>query len=401
MQLRFCYGRLIAILLFIAASVAGCGQSQPTPQTPVVQVGEPQTAAQVTQTPTQATQTAGPTATPLPTQPAPQESPAAPTASAGQTLLPPDAPWILTSNRIIALAPGSPQLDLPAKLLPDPSSGSRLEDFTIARNGSRIAYVEDNAPEIVVVDPASGETQRFPQGDKGSWIWSPRLSPDGRLLAFAIGNDKIGVRWELRLLDLESGAVQVAQYTPYRGPLVPVAWTEQGLIAELILYATDAPPKGLFLIDPEGGAVQQLSEMFHLQAFATSAGTRFALIEGTWNIGEPPQHSLMVFNLTGVATQIAPKQAGQIEPVRWSPDESRLLYARSPHYNQKVPARWLYIVPADGTNEQMLDLTSLQFGGSCKTRIGSTMRRCCCFLPVTTGVFTSTRCLQMISTPTV
>jgi hypothetical protein len=231
----------------------------------------------------------------------------------------------------------------------------------VAPDGLAFAYVGEN-DRLVIVDLA-GETAAIRATDDLPPLGFS-FSPDGRTLAATFID---GQSWRLRTIDVRSGAAQTlregSSLPTGDGPSLtprPLIWTPDGLIADRIVWASDAPPSGLDLISLADGSVRALYEGQHIQAIPTADGTKVALVTGELRIGEPPTAAIKVLDLgSGSETEIAPTQQGLVRALRWSPDRVKLLYALSDDYSSPVAS--VVAVDADGSNARRVDFGAAGF----------------------------------------
>ncbi len=74
--------------------------------------------------------------------------------------------------------------------------------------------------------------------------------------------------------------------------LRPIAWTASGLLADRILWASDAPPHELVLLNPADGSIAPLRAGTHTQVAASPDGARIAMVSGNMAIGVPPTFAM-------------------------------------------------------------------------------------------------------------
>ncbi|HEX6291117.1 MAG TPA: hypothetical protein VFZ66_18175 [Herpetosiphonaceae bacterium] len=275
--------------------------------------------------------------------------------------LPTDAPWVRTGNQVVALANGLPTLTLPQH----PSGGP--PQVVVAPNGNRLAYSDAANPktpaeqQLVVYDIDSGTRREFPLG-KGGMVFGGVFSPDSQRFAYTVIYTDALSRYEFRVLDLQSGTSRVllqgsAQPTP-----VVVAWNGGGLFVRKIIYASDAPPQGLFQVELQSGALQTIAEGTNYGAEPSPDGRTAALVTGRLAIGEPPQTALGVLDRsTGRTTTIVAQRQQYIGHVAWSPNGGKLLHTRT--LNNGAEPSSIHVTNADGTGEQALRLDSGAFPG--------------------------------------
>lgn len=333
--------------LIVALALSACGPSTPSAEAPTT---VPTTApAQPTAAPAQPT-TAPAQPTTAPTQPT--AAPAQPTSEPiPTTALPNDVAWIRVGDSVYG---DDEQLDFRERGLPLP--GSRL---LAAPNGGYIAYAsQDN--QLVVIDAL-----RFsPVLENAQVAGLPigfAFSPDGRSLAVTTLDQQN--HWQLQVLDLAGGPARIladGQAIATSGddlPLVPmpIAWRANGLFVQNVLWASDALPQGLTLIDPASGATQVLRKDTHIAAYPSPSGGQVALVIGELRIGEPPTAGISILDLaSGQEQALVPVEQRFVKQLRWSPDGARLLYASSISYESGMTT--IAVQSADGANAQALDV---------------------------------------------
>jgi hypothetical protein len=202
----------------------------------------------------------------------------------------------------------------------------------------------------------SGE--HFSLSGTGTTIVGESFSPDAHMLAYT---EIAQERWQLKVRDRASGATRVlhegdvfpTQGSQIEGVLAPMAWTHNGLLAQRLIWGSDAPPFKLSLVDPADGRVQVLRDEGYVAAYPAQDSTKIALVTGQIIFGDGPSElGLSVFDLATGEREIVPKGRGWIGPVRWSPDGRQLLY----HVAPDAPVTTLVIVNADGSNARRIDL---------------------------------------------
>lgn len=350
--------RAIGGSLLLALALAACGPASTSSQAPTLAAA---TAAPATQPTARATNapapTSAPTAAPAPTvapSAAPPETPAAqpmPTAWP-DSILPADAYWIRHGEIIL----GDDETFEPAKRgLPIPA-----HQLTAAQNGAYLAYVGQD-DKLAIVDMRTQLSVIGANESLGQPV-AMAFSPDSRLLALTL-LDQNNI-WRLQLRDLESGAMRTLLEGPIHAntpndalPLLPrpIAWTPAGLIVEDILWATDAPPRNVGLLNPADGSRRVLREADHVGVYPSHDGTEVAVVTGALLLGEPPKTGIELLDVaSGQAREILPVQQGLVRTIAWSPDNQTLLYALSADY--QAPATTIYARNPDGAGEQQLEL---------------------------------------------
>ncbi|HEY0739693.1 MAG TPA: hypothetical protein VGD69_32510 [Herpetosiphonaceae bacterium] len=274
--------------------------------------------------------------------------------------LPTDEPWVRTGNRVVAIDDGIPTITLPQ----NPAGGP--PNLVVAPSGKRIAYTEaigGNTSEqrLVVLNLDSGIRREIPLGRNGL-VFGSVFSPDSERLAYSVVfSDALG-RHEFRVLDLASGNSSV-RLQGSSGPMpVVVAWNRGGLFVRKILYASDAPPQGLFLVNLQSNTLQTVFDGINYGAEPSPDGQKIALVTGELGIGSPPRTMLSVLDrATGRTTTIEAQAQQFVGNVSWSPDGSRLVYSRTLDNGARIST--INVSAADGTNKQALLLSAGSFPG--------------------------------------
>lgn len=235
-----------------------------------------------------------------------------------------------------------------------------------APDGSALAYaaMQEGAVRLWLHELSSGTTTLLP-APVGDAVARAAFAPDGAALAYTLIGQE---RWQLLIYDRAAAAARVlAQGSMQAGaetlplPLVPIAWTPRGLLVEQILYATDALPRGLTLLDPVTGETQMLRAGEHLQAISSSDGAQVALVVGQLPPGGQPTAALLRYEVaTGAEHELLPQQQAMLPALAWSPDGTRLAYAAAPGYQS--PEYVLGVIDADGANLRTLDLVQAAAG---------------------------------------
>lgn len=349
----------IACMLLLA-SLSGCGPAQPSaPDTstePTATSGTAPADPALPPKPTAGLATQPP-ATSMPTV----EPTAAPTATMTSTaLLPADTIWVQSANVVLPLADSSMPLDLTQRGYPTPIYWPKASP-----NGAYIVYGTDRGG-LVLVNVRTGVSRTLVED--GNSAAGSSFSPDSR--EFAI-TTIAGDAWTLQVFGLENNGVRVLKNgstvatDPNNLPFVPspVAWLPDGLLVQRLLWASDAPPRDLIMLDPSSGAERRVYEGETIGIYPSPDGTRFALTTGQRPIGGVPTTQIRVINQQGSqVAAIRDEQPGLVQSLQWSPDGSMILYALSPAY--QTPNITLNLVHADGSNAQELDLAAAGLSGA-------------------------------------
>ena len=169
-------------------------------------------------------------------------------------------------------------------------------------------------------------------------------------------------RYEFRVLDLQTGSSNARLKGAATPVPVPVAWNTAGLFVRKIIYASDAPPQGLYEVDLQNGTLQTVASGNNYGAEPSPDGRKAALVTGQLPIGAPPQTALTVLDrTTGRERTIVPQRQQFIGHVQWSSDGTKLVHTRTLN-NGSEPSS-IHVTNADGTGEQVLRLEYGAFPG--------------------------------------
>ena len=342
--------RLIAISLVMVLLCAACGAPAPSSQAPSPSQTTSTEASGPTIEPT-AIDAPEPTAESTPASPtpaAPTEPPAElPTATtpadeptAASHPLPLDQPWVHARYELVA--PDGAALNLQ-----DEPTELPLMGIEVSPDGTWVAYAE-NGPGwigLVLHDLRDGTETRFP-----GQIFRAKFSPDSTMITYST-IDQVG--WRLVVQELPAGEPRVIAASNEGHLLGPLAWTPAGIVAEEIIWASDAPPQGLVLLDPKDGTSTIIREADHLDARVSADGTRIAIVTGVRMIGGPGEAGVAVLDRAqGDEQQIVPQQSGLIPAIEWSPNGSRLFYVSASIVEFTMSADALHVLSADGSESR-------------------------------------------------
>jgi Tol biopolymer transport system component len=264
-------------------------------------------------------------------------------------------------NVVIAATPRVPQLIIGQ----DPQ---QLQTFAVqaAPDGSRLAFLEYNnegRARFQTLDTRSGAQRTY--GDAAGIAYvSPRFSPDSQQLAYTmIDQSTPQWYWQLQIVGPAHDDVHILQ----RGvqdpamhgfkPLVPLAWTSTGLLAQELLWASDAPPHGITHVDTATGKLTTVYDEDYLRAEIAPNGSHAAVLTGILPMGPDVESQVSVSVLdigSGESKPVLQDGKFWIPTLRWSPDAQRLLYTKQGDMGALITA--LVVLNADGTNEQTLPI---------------------------------------------
>jgi dipeptidyl aminopeptidase/acylaminoacyl peptidase len=358
---------LSAGVLVMALALAACGATGPTSEAPTTAATAeaPTTAATVSQ-PTQAATatptavaaaepttepTVEPTAMPQPT--AAPDPATTPTRAPSANQLPNDVPWYRIGKQISG---DDESIDFEKYRLP-------IVEYRVqvSPDGAYIAYVSQDGM-LAIVDTRNYDNHIRADEAIGQPV-GMAFSPDSRSLAMLQIDQQNN--FKLLVRDIASGDTRtIAEGNTFPregGELVlvpaPIGWRANGLFVQNLLWASDAPPHGVTLIDPASGARQVITEDNHLGAYPSPDGSKVALVTGVLRIGEPPAAGISVLDITSGQTQIViPEDQRVVRRLRWSPDGTKLLYADAGDYQSSTV--WVRAINADGSNEQAIAVGS-------------------------------------------
>jgi hypothetical protein len=98
-----------------------------------------------------------------------------------------------------------------------------------------------------------------------------------------------------------------------------------------VLWFSDAPQHGIARVNPTDGSAQAILDTDHLRAEVSPNGERAAVLTGILPMGPDVDSKVTLQTIdlqTGEATPIVTDGEFWIALMRWSPDASRLLYAK-------------------------------------------------------------------------
>jgi hypothetical protein len=312
---------LPTIALGAALALAGYGlaaETQP-PQLAVTAQPAPTSAPAAAANPPTAAPTSAPAATAVPQPTAEPNTSVVPSATPAPTsLLPNDVPWVQSAGTIFA---DDESFELAKHGLPAPAY-----NFVAAPDGTMVAYASQQG-HLIVADVRTG--QAIVDDNQSIMPTNFVFSPDSGALAYGTAEG------ELSLIELPSGTRQPialekesALQDPPTTTLMPIAWTNDGLYTQQVIWGSDAPPQGIVRVDTRTGATTEITDKQHYGTAIAPDGKSIALITGSMPLGDQPTTGITLLNVaTGQTTQPVAEQPQIIRGLRWSPDGARMLYA--------------------------------------------------------------------------
>lgn len=353
--------RRVALGSLLLLGLSACARPATSPDTGAAPTATAQLAAPTTPstTPTTVPALGSPSPEPAPptSEPAtPAPEPATPTTDslpAPGAVLPADAPWVTIGSQVYAPGQAAP---FDAVTEGDPAM---VMGMVAAPDGSSLVYATmiEHRMRLVVRDLRTGGSRVVDAADADSFS-RVSFSPDGTAIAFtSIGQE----RWRLIVMGIVSGEQHVIQEGSMMAsadalplPMVPVGWTEAGLFVERILYASDAPPRDLSLIDLASGEAMLVRADSHLQAIPAPDGASVVVIAGELPPGGQPSAAISRFDVaTGSEVSLVPAQQALIRALRWSPDNAMIAYAAAATYES--PETVVGVMNADGSNLRTIE----------------------------------------------
>jgi hypothetical protein len=317
---------LPTIALVGALALAACGPpaaTQPTQPATTAQPA-PTSVLAATSAPPTAAPTSAPTATAVPQLTPEPPTSAAPSATPEpESLLPNDVPWVHSAGTIFA---DDESFEFAKHGLPPPAY-----NFVTASSSMLVAYTSQQG-HLIVADVRTG--QAMVDDSQAITPTTFVFSPDSGALAYGTGEG------ELNLIELSNGTrhpiALEQQPTPEDRPtttLMPIAWTNDGLYAQQVIWGSDAPPQGIVRVEVSSGVTIEITAQQHYGAAIAPDGKSIALITGSMPLGDQPTTGITLLNVaSGQTTQLVAEQPQIIRGLRWSPDGARLLYAVGSSY---------------------------------------------------------------------
>jgi len=208
-------------------------------------------------------------------------------------------------------------------------------DPRVSPDGRRVAFVVTSADRekdrlvtrlwVAPLD-GSGEAVQWTRGDEGES--SPRWSPDGRQLAFLAARGE-GAKPQVYLLGDAAG--EARRLTDLPGGVADLAWSPDG--GRLALIGIVEPEQ-----DESEAAKAKPIEVRHL----------IYKLDGAGFLGERRTHLFVVDAATGDARQLTSGDFSAGSPA-WSPDGRTLAFSASMHEDRDLDlASHLFTIPATG-----------------------------------------------------
>jgi WD40 repeat protein len=277
------------------------------------------------------------------------------------TALPTNVSWVRSGSQLIAVTH-----NLPTTILPENPNGGPT-NVVVAPNGNRLAYSEavlrnsTKGQRHVILDLDTGKRREIALAT-GDIVYGGVFSPDSQQFAYTVISGYVGASYEFRVIDLTTDNNRVIVKGANEPVLVPQNWNSGGVFARRIVYASDAPPQGLYQVDLQAGTVQTVAAGSNYGAYPNPDGRKAALVTGTLSIGSPARTMLQVLDrTTGNSITIVPMRDQFIGYVKWTPDGNKLVHARVVN-NGGEPSS-IHVTNADGSGEQVLRLEGGAFPG--------------------------------------
>jgi Tol biopolymer transport system component len=227
-----------------------------------------------------------------------RDAPATPAAATGPARRGPAARLVwLVASAALAVAAGltvwwlgrpssTPGLSIQAELPVPVASVTDDPPIAVSPDGSLLAYVTPDRLTLMLRDLQTGKTRVLTQGTEGRQYAQPFFSPDGLQVGFASGlsGQITGVRGTLERIAVGGGA----PVTVVEGivSLKGACWGSDNWI-----YYSPAPSSGLWRVQSDGGAPEQLTtpdaskgEKTHRQPFVLPGGKAVLFMAGSSRI---------------------------------------------------------------------------------------------------------------------
>lgn len=270
-----------------------------------------------------------------------------------------EAPWIRSGNQLMTMTSSLPTLGI-AQI-----GDSPMPSIRVAPNGRTIAFtklVKTTTPlvyNLVIMDTRTGARSSY-ELDADTNYWSGVFSPDSQQFAFSLISNGYPTNYQLRVLDLPSGTMNT-RLTGSNEPVpVPTVWNSAGLFATTIVYASDAPPLGVFQVDLTRGRLLTITDLPNF-GLDVNAGGKAVLVTGEQPLGGSPKMSLSVVDRASNQKTIVPQGQYRIGNVHWSPDGSKIVHTRGVGYSEPISS--VRVTNPDGSGEQVLRLEGGAFPG--------------------------------------
>jgi hypothetical protein len=358
--------RIVTTIIAIGF-LAGCGTAATPPVSSPIAVASP-------------TQQIAPSSTPLATPtllaeaPTPTSAPIVPTATTAPTAA---ATATATPTPI---APSATTTAPTATATPQPAAQPRA--IVVVRGRTLAAIDDKGGTSEVPIEAIDLRALQVAASPDGVWIAGPtgdtgltlynreigdeqvipepglvndlRFAPDSSALIYTVRQYNNGT-WSLKFLDLATGQVRLLREGRDK-LLAPIAWSPSGvLLTEIWFMGSDAPPTGLYLLNPADGTAQTIrtADDPYVTALPSPDGTQIAIVEGLVAMGiENPTMGLTLYTVaTGERRELEPTQPGYIFDLRWSPDSTKLIYNRQ--IGQTPPSSTYTIADLTGEPSQI------------------------------------------------
>ena len=222
-------------------------------------------------------------------------------------------------------------------------------------DGSRIAYTRmtDFSTDIEIISPRDRQGFVFPQFE--GTTTTPAWSPDGQQIAFASTHGEIRGRsdWELYVADANGDNLRRLTFS--RGNDISPVWNPAGNRIAFISNRASVPPQ-LYIMDSEGGNLQQITDSGHADEPSWSPDGR--IIAYAW---QPPRGAsdIYIYDLESGRNIQLTQNRGFNERPSWSPDGRHLVFQSDRNGTMQI-----YIMLADGTQVRRLTRTGNNEGPS-------------------------------------